>query len=536
MDKYTAYLVGLMCGRGHIISKYRKIVIEFAHKNKVIQGIAYCPRCNSLATKNEDSESENLTCKDCGREVLSSVKKVYEQRESTIRSINEEIIPFLTKKFKVEYDLIGNDHMTLLILAFSKNISQFNNISKIFKGRVSFDSFEIPPEVSKSKKESKIEFLNGLLDTSGFFNSGSWYMRQDENGKKIYIMRGYFQIVRNWKMPIQICDFLYKEFSLTIQTIDWGHPNMRDQANIYAWAREHQVKFFPEEYSIFKPKIKHKQEMFKELRDHNQKQGSYKKDIYGISSINFGQIKPYHPAENDIRLPSEIRGKHFDASWQISLELGSKYISQFFKKAKNKKISYLTGEDKEADYDKLHLLYSEIRKEKTVKVEESRKKVEEKINLSEEKKIRTNSERMLYHPICSWLEKYFSLKYGEKIKFYDTSSFYLNKFILANSFYHEFESYDEYKIKPDLVGFLLNSKKVLITEVKIGELTIKDLGQLRGYCLVADPEFALLISKKEPSIILKKMLKVNKKILSYGNNKEIKIGVWNGNKTNFMEI
>ena len=64
-------------------------------------------------------------------------------------------------------------------------------------------------------------------------------MRANEAKQEIYVMRGYFQMVnRNWKMPVEICDFLYKEFSLTLQAIDWGHPNNRDQSNIYAWTRD----------------------------------------------------------------------------------------------------------------------------------------------------------------------------------------------------------------------------------------------------------------------------------------------------------
>ena len=45
MDEIEAYLIGLMCGRGHIFRKDKRIIIEFAHKNKVIEGIAHCEKC-----------------------------------------------------------------------------------------------------------------------------------------------------------------------------------------------------------------------------------------------------------------------------------------------------------------------------------------------------------------------------------------------------------------------------------------------------------------------------------------------------------
>lgn len=534
MQKEEAYLLGLMCGRGHIIQKDKKLIIEFAHKNKIAYGIAYCKKCDGLATSNKRDDSRELTCKICESKVSKSVKKIYEQRDSTISSLNRVIIPFLSKKFKINYDMVGNDHMTLLILDFSNKYDEFENIIKKFNSKSGFDSFEIPKELDSCDRKAKIEFVNGLLDTSGFFNAGSWLIR--EGNKGFGVMRGYFQIVRNWKIPVQICDFLHKEFLLTLQTIDWGHPNMRDQADIFAWAREHQVKFFPEDYEIFRLKIRHKQEMFKELISHNKKIDFTGKDVFGVSKINQGQIKPFHPAENDPRLPKELRGKHFDASWQIAYELGSEYIKNFFENVKNKKIFYLTGQDTDSDYKRVFKEYERIRRDKTKRVEILRAKVEEKIKESEERKTRSNPEKRLYAPISRWLERHFSEQYKEPIKFSDTSSFYLYKFILDNNLYNIFDSYEEYRIKPDLVGFLLKSKRIILAEVKVNELTLKDLGQLRGYCLVSRPELAMLISQKEPSIILKKILKTNKDILSYYNGKLIEIGTWDGSKLKIIGV
>jgi len=534
ISKEEAYLMGLMCGRGHILQKDKKIIIEFAHKNKIAYGIAYCEKCGELATaqKTEDEEKE-LICKICKSKVPLSVKKVYEQRDSTMNSIAKVIIPFLSKNLNVTYDIIGNDHMTLLVLDFNNDKSNFDKITKFFNLKSGFDSFEIPEELYGYKKESKIEFINGLMDTAGFFNTGSWMPRSGKNGYGV--MRGYFQIVRNWKMPVQICDFLHTEFSLDIQTIDWGHPNMRDQASIYAWAREHQVKFFPEDYEIFSPKIRHKKEMFLELVKHNKRIKFDGKDIFGISPVNIGQIKPYHPEENNTKLPIEIKGKHFDASWQIALKLGSSYIKEQFDGAKYKDVLYLTGKDEDLNYSEELKRFEEIRDKKTREVESERKKVEEEISKREEKRIRTNPEQRLYFPLCEYLSNHFSRVYKEKIKFYDTSSFYLNKFISESNVSDEFEYYEELKIKPDLVGFVMSSKKILMAEIKATELSLRDLGQLRGYCLVANPEYAILISNKEPSLNLKKILNMNRDILNYFG-KTIKIGFWNGKEVSLIEI
>jgi len=535
ITKEVAYLIGLMCGRGHILNKDKKVIIEFAHKNKIAYGIAYCKKCGELATaqKSGDDEEKELICKVCKSKVPSSVKKVYEQRDSTVDSLKKIIIPFLSQGLNAEFDIIGNDHMTLLVLDLKKENTNFETIIKLFNSRTGFDSFEIPQELSKASKESKIEFINGLMDTAGFFNQGSWMPRSGKNGYGV--MRGYFQIVRNWKMSAQICDFLDKEFSLNIQTIDWGHPNMRDQANLYAWAREHQVKFFPEEYEIFSPKVKHKREMFLELVNHNKKINFNSKDKFGIAPINKGQIKPYHPEENNSKLPLEIRGKHFDASWQIALKLGSKYIEKQFNSAKNKEVYYLTGKDENLNYKEELEKIEKIRRDKTAEVELERKKVEDEISKKEEKRIRTNPEQKLYAPLCEYLSTHFSKLYKEEIIFYDTSSYYLNKFISESNVSDEFEYYEEYKIKPDLVGFVRTKKKILIAEIKATELSLRDLGQLRGYCLVANPEYAILISNKEPSLNLRKILKMNKDILQYFG-KKINLGLWDGKKVEVVEI
>jgi len=534
MEKQLAYLLGLICGRGHIISKDKKIIIEFAHKNKIAYGIAYCQKCGFLATSQKlDNEEKELVCKNCKTVVPVSNKKQYEQRESTIKSLKCEIIPFLSSDLNITHDIIGNDHMSLLLLDFNKDQKSFTNLIELLADKTSFDTFEIPKELSNFKKESKIEFINGLMDTAGFFNQGSWMPR---SGKKGYgVMRGYFQIVRNWKMPVQICDFLNKEFLLNIQTIDWGHPNMRDQANIDAWAREHQVKFFPEDYTLFSPRIEHKKQRFSELCNHNKKIVFNKKDIFGITPINIGQIKPHHPEENSSKLPKEIRDIHFDASWQIALELNCEYIKKQFNGAKNKKIFYLTGKDEPLNLKKELKKFKDIRKVKTDEVESKRREVEEEISKKEAIRVRTNPEQKLYAPLCNYLTKYFSKKYNEKITFYDTSSFYLNRFISRSAFAKELEYYEEYKIKPDLVGFIITTKKVLMAEIKATELSLRDLGQLRGYCLVSNPEYAILISNKEPSLNLQKILKMNNNILNYFD-KTIHIGIWNGKEVEVLKI
>ena len=538
LNDSLAYLLGLLCARGHIYPASKRIVIEFAHKNKTIEGIAYCPKCGEMATS--PSGKDYLMCKNksCQAIVDKSVKPVYEQQESTIVSLKEIIIPFLNKNINANYDLIGNDHITCLIIDFQDNETLFNKILETMNNKFGFDSFEIPAIIYSTSIELKKEFINGLLDTAGFFNSGNWFNRNGLNS--IIRTRAYFQIVRNWKMPIQICNFLKSEFGLPIQTIDWGHPNIRDgamedyfESNTSSWSREHQLKFLPEYYiDVFKCRLKHKQQMFKELAQHNKKAVfDSNEDCNAPTKITKKQLKVNHMEEHSTKIPKNTRF-HCDRYWQVCANLGCKYVQEKLAGDRN---YYLTGIKDCQNPDKIIKEFEEIRRELTAKSEEKGKKLFEKKEKKERATIRTNPEQQLYEPMCLYLEKFLSEKYKQEVVVHDTSAFYLDKFIVQKGLEQEFEFCDNFKIKPDIVGFLRASKKLIFVEVKDEELTIQSIGQLLGYCLVAQPEEAILVSPKEPNMALKMLLTADSSFLQYGRDLRIKIATWVDNKFKYLE-
>lgn len=540
MDSKKAYLMGLMCARGHIYTKDYRIIIEFAHKNKFIEGIAHCPKCGDMATiKKENNPEGFLFCKSCGIKVDKSVKKSYEQKKSTISSITNNIIPFLDDLCETE--IVGNDHMTFLVLNFDKSQDYFDKLVSNFKGATNFDSFIIPDEIYKSNKDCKIEFINGFMDSAGFFNAGGWLNRNGKNGSGR--MRAYLQIVRNWKMPVLICNFLKKELYLPIHTIDWGHPNIRDsgmkdyyESNPLSWSREHQVKFFPEYYNIINLRIEHKKQMFQELLRHNKNaEFDKKEDCDPPNPITTKTIKPYHFGEKDSRIPEEVRG-HFDAFWQVCHNLECIYSKECISNSKNPSILFVLGKESDESFLNIEHRLKKKRQQLTEKIVEKYKLKKEKEKTKQKKrKPKDNPEQKLYEPICKWFEKYLSNKFNEEIKTHDTSSFYLDRFIMQNDLFEQFDFCTQLKIKPDIVGFHISSKNISFVEVKVGELTLKDLGQLLGYCMVANPKIALLVSPKKPSINLIKILNVHPDLLKYNENKRIILGTWKKNQCNFLE-
>ncbi|MHA1402068.1 MAG: hypothetical protein ACTSQE_17095, partial [Candidatus Heimdallarchaeaceae archaeon] len=454
------------------------------------------------------------------------------QQDSAVKSLETIIIPFLRKSFAADFDIVGNDHMTLLVMKLDEEC--YTDFSKYFGDQSSFDSFTIPKEIYAAGDSAKSEFVSGFLDAAGFYNAGGWLPR---SGKKNYgRMRAYFQIVRNWELPVQICNFLKEEFGLPIHTIDWGHPNIRDSnmrdyynSNPLSWSREHQLKFFPEYYQGFTIRIKHKENMFNELVSHNIDAIFDKRDdCTPPTSISLNKVKAYHPGESDVRIPESTR-LHCDAFWQVCHNMGCMYTREAINQSANPKYYLLTGKDEGISINSTQIAYDRKRKSITKQIKKKNEGKKQTKTTKAEKKRRTNPEQKLYDLISKWLEKYLSEKFKEKVLVQDTSAFYLDKFILQNNLVEEFDFCNKYKIKPDIVGFLMDSKELVFVEVKVGALSLHDVGQLLGYSLVGLPKLSILISPEPTSINLAKILEANPHLLDYGKDRMV-LGTWDGEK------
>jgi len=358
MNKQTAYLIGLIAGKGYIESDNR-VSIEFPFINEYVEGIAHCPLCGSLATK--PSGSELLKCKNNKCEnshspkINNNVKKKYHQPSSFNSSIKNHIIPFLRSGIDFDDVIVSNSTCTFVTLTLDAKLHAF--IRNLFYPAISFTSTEIPKFMWSAGREQKIELINGLLDSIGFANAGGWIPRDGVNGHGR--MRVYFQIVnRNYRLPVSIDNFLRDNFKLPIQTIDWGHPNIRDgnladyfESKSSAYGREHQVKFYPEYYQDFMFRISSKQSLFQELLNHNIKVSfSDVEDWFpnGVKEISESNIKATHPMECNPTLDKLVRG-HVDAHWQINLKMGCKYIKSIQNNAYDKELFEVSGISKKID-------------------------------------------------------------------------------------------------------------------------------------------------------------------------------------------
>jgi hypothetical protein len=120
----------------------------------------------------------------------------------------------------------------------------------------------------------------------------------------------------NWPVPVELCRLLQEHLDIPVHMITWGHPNMGRAF------REHQLNIFAEFYRAIGFSFEHKQKILDELAEHNLKAPPH--DVHPCPGMRRVQRKkPKDKDEkNAERLDARLKGKHFDAYWQICKAVG----------------------------------------------------------------------------------------------------------------------------------------------------------------------------------------------------------------------
>lgn len=523
------YLLGLLCGKGYVYKDNYQLAIEFAHSNEFIEGIAHCPTCGFLATKSPSGDF--LVCKNptCREQVPKGVKRRYEQSQATKRSTKQVITPFICNGTQIRSAISGNKSMTMLILDFKSEPDLFAEILRDVNPGTDYTNFRIPDRLWAAADEHCLEFLNGILDATGYANAGSWIPRDGVNGTGR--MRLYIQIVKNWDLTSDIDAFVRDKLGRPIQTIDWGHPNIRDsnlqdfrESREAAWAREHQIKFFPEYFLEVTFRLEHKAQMFKELLEHNIAcDFPEDKGWFPPGKIRDKTRKPLHPGEDDPRLQKEVR-RHFDAFWQVNLALGSPSFTPLLESATNKENFFFTGDLQDSRETEVVIKeLEEVWEQLTAKLPAARQKTSKtKSSVISAKEL----EKATYGPLVKILASEMARDYGPDVIAYDTSSGNLNAFLarLDDVKLHELSEWDSFDIRPDVVGFASAEPRPVFVESKIELLNLKHLGQLLGYCAAANPKRAILVSTQPMSEGLTRAILRDPTVLCYCDDGVIEIG------------
>ena len=225
IDPDVAYLLGLIVARGEFSESggVRRIKIEFPFKNLEVVGV-----------------KKKILQRD---KILISLRKVRDR-------INE-----LTD---VNIKEVETERSVFLIMETMKNTIFWRNLRTLLSGKTTYYEFNIPNVIFKLDDIIKKEFIRGFADVAGsarFANRNRW-------GK----CRVYLDVLNpNWYLPIQLCHLLQDHLKIPVDTIAWGHPNIRDpNLNEYnegrrnAWTREHQIKIFAEDFEKIGFYMEHK--------------------------------------------------------------------------------------------------------------------------------------------------------------------------------------------------------------------------------------------------------------------------------------
>ena len=287
MNNEMAYLIGMILGNGEIQQRESEtiVTIDIPHKN--------------LYTDDQ--------------------KDVQVYVKASLVDIREIVEPLLGT------DLKCSQGRKSTCLSFKKNNAEYVMRQILhYVGNGSKHSYmEMSDELFNITIDQKKSLFRGIADVTGYIRKSN----------VAYGIKGhhrvYIEIPGNWKMVIDIANLL-KNVGVPIQTIDFGHPNFRDsnlkkynEGKIFYWKKEHQIKIFANEFLMIGFNIKHKQDALEkyssELLDCLTSEKTHK--FYWEKKIK-RRTKPFHPEENDISLPVEIRGKHYDSWTDLARDLG----------------------------------------------------------------------------------------------------------------------------------------------------------------------------------------------------------------------
>lgn len=288
MNIEMAYLVGMILGNGEIQKGTSEtiITIDIPHKNLYTDDM----KDVKIYVKASIVDIRNIV-----EPLIGSDLKCTQEDRSTKISFTKKNEDYLIRQI-LKYVGNGSLHRTM----------QMND-----------ELFSITTDEKKS-------LLRGIADVTGYIRKSNLAFGQ-EGSHRVYI-----EVPGNWQMVIDIANLL-KDVDVPVQTIDFGHPNFRDsnlekynEGKPLYWKKEHQIKIYANEFLAIGFNIKHKQDMLikyvNELLEHLDPVKTHK--FYWEKTARIGKNKPIHPGENDISLPTKIRGKHYNSWTELAKDLG----------------------------------------------------------------------------------------------------------------------------------------------------------------------------------------------------------------------
>lgn len=146
--------------------------------------------------------------------------------------------------------------------------------------------------------------------------------------------------------------------------------------------------------------------------------------------------------------------------------------------------------------------------------------------------MRRNEEAKLLKPCREWLEKFLREKHRRATitLLSKTDRQQLRYSLNAIGLMERFPDSTAWEVKVDVAAVLEQRGKsdLVFVELKANAITLRDVGQLLGYCRICRPISAFLLSPKGPSADLERLLKTYGRtdVLAFGST-TIRVGRWN---------
>ncbi len=290
LDGDVAYLIGMIIGRGTIVEKEDRWVvkIEFPFVNPELED--------------------------------------YNQFSGFVTSVFTHTFPRLKSLLgeAVDVSVLPERRVQFTISLPASHIA-VRNLKQILEGRFDYSQFSVPSVIWNAPNDIVCEFVRGFADVAGNIRRS--------NRDQLGFHRVYLDVLNeNWLLPVEICALLQNKLQVPVHEILWGHPNLRDpkaKKQSPAW-REHQIRIYAHDFWGIGFYIDHKQAVLEKLAKENLNRGGQRRSSFCKGRRRL-RPKAYHPAEDDQRLPNFLRGKHFDAYWQICAECGCPLATQALK-------------------------------------------------------------------------------------------------------------------------------------------------------------------------------------------------------------
>lgn len=143
----------------------------------------------------------------------------------------------------------------------------------------------------------------------------------------------------------------------------------------------------------------------------------------------------------------------------------------------------------------------------------------------------------LTEKIAKWLKSFLSKKFVETHDVLDVIIPESNLSKIQNGSIKLCKNYSSWEFKPDVFAILKNKKtqdiELVLVNRSIGSISLKEIGELYCYSKLADSKLSLLVSlngvSNEVGILLLDE-NIKKRLLNYGDGKEIIILSWDKNK------